>query len=123
MDTILNKTNFIVEAASGNYGGINEINKLVEDPAVETADIKSYMRYCEKAPGDNVKNVDCWRRFEQMKHIAKTKGLEKIMFRKDVHTFTKFTEKYQDGESIDFIKVTTDYGSFAISAGRIIKEY
>lgn len=122
MDKIFEKTQFVLSVAANNYGGITEINKLLEDSTVSEEDIRRYMKYCEKVPTDNVKNVDSWRKFEQMKHIAKTKGIEKIMFRKDVHAFTKFTTKYQDGEEVVYIRIATDYGNFAISANRFITD-
>ncbi len=114
------KMEAVINLVANNYGGMIEFDKLFNDPSISEEDIKNYIAYCDKAPKENVKNVDCWKKFEQMKYLARTCGLGKIAFRKDVAGFTKYTVDYGMGDAIDCIRVITDYGSFGISKTGVV---
>lgn len=83
---------------------------------VPEEDIDAYMDYCDSSCNSEMKNYQSFKMFRELKEKCRIKGIESIMFRKDVRSFQKFhhREEWNDTHDVDYdlIKVFTDYGTF-----------
>ena len=90
-----------------------DINKLVTDNSVSEEDIKNYMNYCDTVKNPAVKNYTCYNTFKELKEKCKKKGLESIIFRKDVIGVTKnHYSGDRDYPACYYLTIDTLYGSF-----------
>lgn len=102
----------------------NKIEKLypgIYD--VREEDVNDYISYCENC-NPPAKNYQAFKMFRELKEKCRNKGIESIMFRKDVTSFHKCHchEGWNDGHDVDydFITVCTDYGTFKYTKDRRI---
>lgn len=88
------------------YPGIHDVRE---------EDVNDYIAYCDNCD-PTVKNYQAFKMFQELKEKCRIKGIESIMFRKDVRSFQKFhcREGWNDTHDVnyDLIKVFTDYGTF-----------
>lgn len=94
----------------------NKIEKLypgIDD--VREEDVNDYISYCDNC-GPTVKNYQNFKMFQGLKEKCRIKGIDSIMFRKDVISFHKchYHEGWNDGHDVDYdyITVNTEYGTF-----------
>ena len=87
------------------YPGINTI----EDPE----EAKEYMHFCDKS---GYKNLDSFRRFNDIKRKARAKGVGSIIFNSEVYSFRKGVLPVSPGPNGDEedLEVQTKYGSFYV---------
>lgn len=96
----------------------NKIEKLYPGIfEVPEEDVDAYMDYCDSSCNSKVKNYQSFKTFRDMKEKCRNKGIESIMFRKDVIGLSKdhHHESWNDGHDVDYdyITVNTEYGTFA----------
>lgn len=89
---------------------------------VSEEDIDAYMDYCDSSCNPTAKNYQAFKMFRELKEKCRIKGIESIMFRKDVIGFSKghYHESWNDGHDVDYdyITVNTEYGTFKYTKNR-----
>lgn len=85
-----------------------EIN-TIEDPE----EAKEYIRFCDQS---GYKNLDSFRRFNDIKRKARTKGVDSIIFNSDVYSFRKGVLPLSPGPNgaKEYLEIQTKYGSFYV---------
>ena len=102
----------------------NKIEKLYPGIFdVPEVDVDEYMKYCDEY-NPTAKNYQSFKKFNEMKEKCRKKGLESILFRKDVINVSKghYKEGWNDGHDVeyDYIEVATEYGNFRVTKGNCI---
>lgn len=101
-------TEFLLDKLEKIYPGIVEAAQYFDGN-----EINSYIDFVDNCPKSCPKDINTWRTYEELKNKCLKKGVESILFRKDVlNVSKKHFEGDRDYPSYDYLVIETIYGSF-----------
>lgn len=96
-----------------HYPGISTIENVDE--------AKDYINFCDKS---GYRSLDAFRRLNDIKRKARTKGVNSIIFNSEVYSFRKGVVPASPSEDVsEYLEVTTKYGSFYIFKNGTVSDY